>query len=1142
MWKDLPVFLISFLLLFSVKGVAQISDDFSDGDFLNNPTWEGDIDSFIVNSDFEMQLFATQAGNSSIYLPVTLADSTIWECSVKLDFAPSGSNKVRIWLQSDMTDWANANGYFIEIGQTGSQDSLRFFRQDAGSTTQLYGGPGGTLGSAPAEVRLRIERTAQSEWTILSDYTGGTNLVQEGSFSDNTYTNGPSFFGFDCTYTSGRKEDFFFDDILIDELLADATPPSLLQAEALSATEIRLIFDEDLDPSSIQANAFDIDNGIGTPANAIQDPAADNQILLELTSALQNLETYVIGADGITDLEGNMAGEQFASLFFLLPEQAEANDLLIMEIMADPTPVVQLPDAEFVELYNRSDKVIRLGDLELSSGGAPQVLPDSILLPGAYAILCDDSDQALFAPLGNVVPIPSFPTLSNGGDQVLLTRNGGLIIDEVNYTIDWYQDPEKEEGGYTLERINPNRFCQGSINWSASNDPQGGTPGRQNSQFETDPDVEAPLLINSGFVSNNQIVLTFDEELDEGSLNPDFFTIQPAIEVIDAAYGNSDLEVLLTLSNDLEDGTSYSLSFSDQVRDCSGNPALLNGQNEFTYFLVETASPYDILITEIMADPILEDGGTLGLPGFEYVELYNRSDKVINLQDFSLTNGTQVNSLPRHLLFPGDYLILQDEEESGFGLFGDTLAISSFIPLANTSDQVEISNPAGTLIHAVHYTIAWYRDESRDDGGYSLEMVDETHYCQGSTNWRASQDLLGGTPGQLNSIDPNSIPETPFQLLRAFPVDDSTIRLYFNQAVDQTTANDPTNYQVNPPGLSVNQAFAEAPLFETVLIELDDALSPNQLYAISLDDEYTSCIGERLILNTTFVQLPEAAQEGDLVINELLFNPASGGSRFVELYNRSERAIDLSTFILARREEDTSLGQARAITTPFLVLPLSYAVLTSDTIDICSRYFCESPNRLIQTSIPTYEDREGTVVLYTTRDTSAIIIDEFAYTNALHHPLLDDENGVSLERIRPEAPTQQASSWHSAAESAGFATPTYQNSQFFMENNPTEDLIQIPRTTFSPDEDGFEDFYLIEYQLDIPKYLGSVSIFDLQGRLIRELVRNELLSAEGSFKWDGSLEDGTKAPIGAYVVFIEFLHPDGTVQSWKRQAVIATRF
>jgi hypothetical protein len=62
-------------------------------------------------------------------------------------------------------------------------------------------------------------------------------------------------------------------------------------------------------------------------------------------------------------------------------------EIIITEILADPDPVVGLPEAEFVELYNRSSAPINLNGWILFDGSSRQ-LPAIVLLPDSFVIVC----------------------------------------------------------------------------------------------------------------------------------------------------------------------------------------------------------------------------------------------------------------------------------------------------------------------------------------------------------------------------------------------------------------------------------------------------------------------------------------------------------------------------------------------------------------------------------------------------------------------------------------------------------------------------------------------------------------------------------------------------------------------------------
>jgi len=112
-------------------------------------------------------------------------------------------------------------------------------------------------------------------------------------------------------------------------------------------------------------------------------------------------------------------------------------------------------------------------------------------------------------------------------------------------------------------------------------------------------------------------------------------------------------------------------------------------------------------------------------------------------------------------------------------------------------------------------------------------------------------------------------------------------------------------------------------------------------------------------------------------------------------------------------------------------------------------------------SFPPLNDNDGIVVLATKGQT---IIDNFHYYEGLHYPLLNSTDGVSLERISFDRPTDDATNWHSASETAGFATPAYQNSQFMNYTNEKDNITILPEI-FSPDNDGYNDVLNIIFSL-----------------------------------------------------------------------------
>ncbi|WP_460504286.1 lamin tail domain-containing protein, partial [Hymenobacter agri] len=193
----------------------------------------------------------------------------------------------------------------------------------------------------------------------------------------------------------------------------------------------------------------------------------------------------VVEARGIADLYGNVAAGPLTAPFTALPAAPAVGELIISEIFADETPQVGLPLSEYVEIYNRSaTKTLSLRGVRLGKGGSATVAvfaDTAKLLPGQYAVVCGSTRTLQFASYGKVYGPTNFPSLSNGGDQLVLRGRDGRTLFEVTYSDAWYRDAQKKNGGWSLEIIDPNNYCGGAENWTALRDSTGGTPVRANS-------------------------------------------------------------------------------------------------------------------------------------------------------------------------------------------------------------------------------------------------------------------------------------------------------------------------------------------------------------------------------------------------------------------------------------------------------------------------------------------------------------------------------------------------------------------------------------------------------------------------------------------------------------------------------------
>jgi len=736
-----------------------------------------------------------------------------------------------------------------------------------------------------------------------------------------------------------------------------------------------------------------------------------------------------------------------------------------------------------------------------------------------------------------------------------------------------------------------------------------------------------PFTVQQIFIPNkNELVLDFSHPLEKTSVE----TLTNYL--VDNSIGNPTNAVLLndTLVQltvpDLIAGVNYQIHVAN-VDDKTGN-TIPDIDVPFVFY---PGNGFDIVVNEIMADV---SPAPAVLPASKYIEIYNRSTQDIDLSGWSFQVGdNSTRSFGYYVLKANDYLILCSSGVlNDFEAFGNALGVLSESQLTSSGKTISLFNSDWQIIDYVNYTDDWYADDSKKDGGWSLERIDAANFCGDADNWKASVDFKGGTPGKINSVNASNEDKSLPVLTNIQVLSSRKLALVFSKNVLESTALNLANYQLdNGTNVPAFIQFSDTSR-TTVVIQFPDQFIDNQQEMLSIKNLSDFCgnvIKDTLAAFTYRLIFPEAAfpesskilrivfseevdvvsaqvienyvvndgigspvsaykhttnknevylefpveftnaknykisianvkdLEGnimkpaeldfsyfipsynDLVINEVLFNPKSGGVDFVEIYNKSNWPVDLSKISLATRNENAEIESVKVLSENNILFETGhYLAVSTDTSITKNDYPAVSYDRFVQIpSLPSYNDDEGTVVLMYNDS----IIDEFNYNEDMHFALITDNEGVSLERIDPEQPTNDSDNWHSAAESYGFATPANRNSQFKQLADGLEDNVVIEPETFSPNNDGYDDVVFIRYQFDEPGYVGNVGIYDSKGRKVKRVANNELLATEGEFSWNGLRDDNTKARIGIYVIYFEVFNLQGVVKKFKKTCVLAAK-
>lgn len=756
----MKIFLPVAFLLLGLGTKAQFSENFSDGDFSSNPAWVGGTTDFTVNASQQLQSNNLVA-NAAYYLSTasTKATTAQWDLWVNLTFNTSSTNYVDIFLTASASDLSATatTGYFVRLG--GTTDEISLYRKDGAASVKIIDGADGILNTSNNTLRLRIVRNSTNQWSLNRDITGtGSNYFNEGLVNDATFTTSAFFGIYIKQSTASFFQRHFFDDINVSDYVPDTTPPSVLSATATSAGSADVLFNEPVELASSQVlTNYSVSNGLGTPATAVRDASNTALVHLTFTGTFPNRQTLTLTVNGVKDLSGNSLNNGTIQFAWFVPVQY---DVVIDELMADPTPLVALPDNEWVELKNTSGFDINLQGWRIGKPtGQSGPMPNYLLKKDSFVIVCTGSAVAALSAFGPVISVTSFPSLNNTGDVLFLRAPQGNTIHSVSYTDAWYQNELKKDGGWTLEMIDPNNPCAGISNWKASVDASGGTPGKKNSVDAVNADAVAPKLLRAYASDSIHITLVFNEAVDStsASLQTQYSIsdgIGTPVSVSATAPVFDHVVLLLTGANALARNKVYTIT-ANAVTDCSGNA--IGTANTARVGLYEHLDSFDVVINEVLFNP--KSGGN------DFVEIYNRSSKIINLRNTYIANRNTAGAISSlvqlstedYLFFPGDFmalaedasLVLRDyvaEKPESF------ITIGSMPSFNDDEGDVIITNEQGNIVDELKYLDNWHFALISNAEGVSLERIDYNAATQNEANWHSAASSVGyATPTYKNS-------------------------------------------------------------------------------------------------------------------------------------------------------------------------------------------------------------------------------------------------------------------------------------------------------------------------------------------------------------------------------------------------------
>ena len=542
------------------------------------------------------------------------------------------------------------------------------------------------------------------------------------------------------------------ENIISAETNVDNTSPLLSHAFFSANNCITLEFDNILsDTSCMNLVSTDLsDNYIDSTVIVSKD------IQIYFHFDFQAGAEYTLEYNCIYDTLGNVGKPGTVSLTYYKPDY---NDIIVTEIMAAPTPAVLLPEAEYIELYNRTNHEINLKDWRLCLGNSCASIPLYILRPLNYLVLCHPEKSDLFTGLDNVVAVDRFPQINNNHQVLKLNDDKDNVIFAVEYDSKWLDDPDKTSGGWSLEMIDPQNPCGREDNWKASTAPQGGTPGKVNSVDSPNADIWSPIITDATISGDSSVYLSFNETVSGKRLfeNESYRVSEHIGHPVDVINAGMPIDAVELKFNDLfAQGITYELTVNSRIPDCAGNE--IGNGNKLLLRKPQLCDSLDLVINEILYDAY-EQGG-------EFIELYNRSAKIINLMNFKLAarnkNTGELKNIcvisPCPLSFDADeFIVLTPDRDLIISHYpcSDPAAIresEKFPPLPDDGGCIVLLDNNDNIIDEVTYYPGMHFEMINNSKGISLERIDCELPSNLSDNWQsASGSSFYATPGAKNS-------------------------------------------------------------------------------------------------------------------------------------------------------------------------------------------------------------------------------------------------------------------------------------------------------------------------------------------------------------------------------------------------------
>lgn len=753
----LKLLITTFLICLISSATAQFFEDFSDGDLHENPKWTGDTAQFVINGQQQLQLNAPEAGNVYIAVKDTFWNASVeWRLSVKMSFAPSANNFARYYLSANDTNLRSDSllAYYLQLGEAGNNDVIELICKSSDSTYRICRG-NISIASSFA-YNIKVVKDDGDRWTIFVDTLCNGIYTEDASGYGNDLAIAHTSTGIVCQFTAGNKNKFYFDDIYFGPPIVDTVPPQISNCIFNSNIPDKLIltFSEPI----LAEDALDFANYTlhnDTIHPALCEFAEGERSVVHLYFSEPLIERYSneLHISNIHDISNNVMTDTILSVFFCIPRR---NEVIITEIMADPSPTVGLPECEYLEIHNKLPYSLLLDNWKIAFGNSQRTLPSINIPPNGFALITAESSLPYFTEYQNIYSVSSLG-LTDDGQQLTLYDTQGEVIHFVNYSKKWHRNTLKQEGGWALEMIDAENPCCNGDNWDSSIDIRGGTPGATNSIADEFPDLSPPEIEKVTVPEASRVRVFFTEPLTADATSfLNIFSIDRNIQITDFQIKAPDFQIAeLTLAEALTPNVIYTLTANPGICDCVGNST--ESEQSFIFGLPEAPTAGDIIINEVLSNPFGETDA-------DFIEVYNRSDKLIDLGHLYVGtgNGSTADNVVRlvpsgYQLFPYQLAAICKNRATTIEQYASAISTAlvenDVLPaLPNDGATIHILDLQYNKIEQFCYDKTMHFAMLTSTDGVSLERIHYAGLTQDASNWTSAAEGVGwATPGAVNS-------------------------------------------------------------------------------------------------------------------------------------------------------------------------------------------------------------------------------------------------------------------------------------------------------------------------------------------------------------------------------------------------------